>query len=161
MTPACQSHIEKLLCLRKNDLAERLKKNRKLFARQVLAVDIHTHSTFSDGVGTVKQNRSEVNRVGLDFFFATDHHSIAQKRSVKNWPEASWGQEPPMGRHHVGLLCNSKLFKPDDTDPKSNFAAAKQIAPFAWIPHPVGWYPWVRYPDEAIDALVELIDLKH
>ncbi len=134
-------------------MAERLNKTRKIFGRKVYSVDIHTHSSFSDGIGTVMDNHERAEIAGLDFMFATDHGRIGQRRIVRRWKDASWGQEPGMGSHHIGLLCNTRVFRPDRAAPPVvNLKNARKIAPFAWIPHPVGWYPgW--YPDSAVEQL--------
>lgn len=137
----------------KRDLAERLAGTRKLFGRRAYVVDIHTHSNYSDGVGTVEENYERVKHVGLDFFFATDHGSIGQKRFVRKWADASWGQEPGASPHHLGLLCGSRLFVTRSDGVAAQFERAKKIAPFVWIPHPVGWYPGVWYTDDTIEML--------
>lgn len=145
--------LEQVIRFYKQDMAERLAATRKLFGRRVYAVDIHTHSNYSDGSGTVSENYECAKHAGLDFLFATDHGSVGQKRVVKKWADASWGQEPGLGTHHVGLLCGSRLFKPRGDNMAADFEKAKKIAPFVWIPHPVGWYPNVWYSDEVIEKL--------
>ncbi|MCK4401900.1 CehA/McbA family metallohydrolase [bacterium] len=137
----------------KRDLAERLSKTKEIFKKKVYAVDIHTHSTFSDGLGTVQENYKAAMNCGLDFLFATDHNSLGQKRMVKKWSNASWGQEPGAGSHHIGLLHPRKLFTPKAKDIVTNFENAKSIAPFVWIPHPVGYYDNTWYSDEWIETL--------
>ena len=138
----------------KHDLAKRLYKTKRIFKKKVYAVDIHTHSIFSDGRGTVHENYKAAINCGLDFFFATDHNSLGQKRAVKKWNNASWGQEPPAGSHHIGLLHPKRLFAPSkESNIASNFDKAKNIAPFVWIPHPVGWYSNTWYSNEMIETL--------
>ncbi|OPZ30472.1 MAG: hypothetical protein BWZ02_00759 [Lentisphaerae bacterium ADurb.BinA184] len=139
-------------------MAGRLLETKRIFGQPVYAVDIHTHSTFSDGRGTVEQNYQAARNAGLDFLFATDHGSLAQKRKVKRWPDASWGQEPGVGGHHLGLLEGRKLFRPPKTDLAAICRAAQQIAPFIWIPHPVGWYNQTWYDDQRIAELWTLGD---
>ena len=149
----------------KADLASRLAATRKLFGRKVFAVDIHTHSNYSDGRGTVAQNHACMRNAGLDFIFATDHSSLGQKRVVRRWPDASWGQEPVprdgTGRHfmhHIGLLCGSRRFRPRADSAAADFARARRIAPFVWVPHPVGWYPANWYGLDKVEALWTLGD---
>lgn len=137
----------------KGDLAVRLAESRKLFGKRLLAVDIHSHSIHSDGRATVQENVEMARRVGLDFLFATDHQSLAQKRDALKCPDLSWGQEPGAGPHHIGLLCGKRLFKPEGRSIADDFAAAARVAPFVWIPHPAGWYPTTWYTDEAIATL--------
>ncbi len=137
----------------KHDLAERLKASKKIFGRKVLAVDIHSHSRHSDGTGTVAENCEAAVNAGLDFFFATDHTSLKQKQFLRNIPHTSWGQEPGAGGHHIGLLQGRRLFKPGMKDIAADLARAQKIADFAWIPHPVGWYPGTWYDDERVMEL--------
>lgn len=137
----------------KRDLAERLAATRRLFKQRVYAVDIHTHSNYSDGRCTIEDIRAYIRNAGLDFFFVTDHDSIRQKRVTHKITEASWGQEPGIGPHHVGLLCGSRVFRPRHDTVSADFERARKIAPFVWIPHPVGWYPNNWYSDEAIEIL--------
>jgi len=142
----------------KRDLAERLAETRRLFRKRVYAVEIHSHSTYSDGRGSVEENYEAAMHCGLDFLFATDHGSLGQKRVLRRWSNASWGQEPGAGPQHIGLLCGSKLFKPRGDSLAADFARARKIAPFVWVPHPVGWYPSRWYSDEQIETLWSLGD---
>lgn len=137
----------------KGDLAVRLAESRKLLGRHVLAVDIHSHAVHSDGLAMVEENVEMARHLGLDFLFATDHQSLAQKRHTRKWADASWGQEPGAGPHHIGLLCGTRKFKPKQASIAADFAAAAKIAPFVWIPHPAGWYPRKWYTEEAIATL--------
>ncbi len=137
----------------KRDLAQRLKETRRLFGRHVHPVDIHTHSIHSDGLGAVADNCEFAMKARLDFLFVTDHYSTGQKRALRRWANASWGQEPPASHHHLGLLCNSRLFKPKCDSIAADFGRAKKIAPFVWIPHPTGWYPDTWYTQDQINSL--------
>ena len=147
------ARLDNMIWHYKKDLSERLAETRKLFGQQVYAVDIHTHSTYSDGLGTVEENYQRLKHAGLDFFFATDHGSLRQKRVVRRWADASWGQEPGAGAHHIGLLCNKHLFRPRSDSIAADFQRAKKIASFVWIPHPAGWYPGTWYTNKAIETL--------
>lgn len=149
-----RERLERLMWMNKGDLAERLVRTRALFGRpRALVVDPHTHSTFSDGRGTVADNVERAKACGIDFLFATDHGSIKQKRVVAEWPDVSWGQEPGAGPHHIGLLCNDRLFVPADANIAGTLERARKSAAFAWIPHPAGWYPATWYSDAAIETL--------
>ncbi len=46
------------------------------------AGDNHTHSTFSDGVGTIEQNVASARFKGMAFMTATDHNTINQASAV-------------------------------------------------------------------------------
>jgi hypothetical protein len=101
----------------------------------------------------VHENWERSRHNGLDFIFATDHGSIRQKPITAKFAATSWGQEPGAKLHHLGLLCNRRRFKPKCDNIAADFARAKAAAPFAWIPHPVGWYPVTWYGDETINLL--------
>lgn len=148
----CSTLRSWLLCY-KEELGVRLAESRTLFGTRCLAVDIHSHSVHSDGRATVQDNVEMARVVGLDFLFATDHNSLAQKRHTRKWPDTSWGQEPGAGPHHIGLLCGRQRFRPKGRSIAADFAAAARISPFVWIPHPAGWHPKTWYTDEAIDTL--------
>ena len=84
--------------LEKLAMSERLEATRKLFKKKVLAVDIHSHSTFSDGCSTIAENCQDAKeRAKIDFLFCTDHSTIAQKRSLAKFPWAALGQESHSG----------------------------------------------------------------
>lgn len=151
--------LEKLssrISMYKKDLAERLLASKKIFKDKVYAVDIHCHSNYSDGLGTPLEDYECAKNAGLDFLFITDHNSIKQKREIKNYKDASWGQEPGAGSHHIGLLNNPRLFTPLLKNISEDFEKAKKMAPFVWIPHPAGWYPARCYSEEQIESLWDL-----
>lgn len=148
----------------KAKLAERLHETRRLFGRKVLAVDPHVHSTYHDGKGTVDQNHASMKNAGLDFIFITDHGTIEQKTATRKRPGVSWGQEPLTKdsnghhyMHHIGMLCG-RCFTPVGDGTAADFRRAQKLAPFVWIPHPVGWNPDNWYVDEWIEALWALPD---
>lgn len=147
------ARLVRLTSFYKRDLAMRLRESKRLLGGRVLAVDIHTHSKFSDGTGTLEENHACAVNAGLDFFFATDHASLRQKPGVKKWQNVSWGQEPGAGHHHIGLLRPSRLFRPRQDSIAADFERARGLAEFVWIPHPAGWYPQMWYPQERIDSL--------
>lgn len=151
------ARLGRLMDCYKKDLAMRLAETRKLFSRPACLVDIHTHSLHSDGRGTVAENAERIRFCGLDFFFATDHASLRQKRAVSRLDHAGWGQEPGAGDgHHIGLLANTRLFKPRLDSIVADFQRARRLAPFVWIPHPAGWYPGTSYPPHKIQLLWQL-----
>lgn len=153
-----QERLERLIGCYKADLGERLSETKRLFGRKVYAVDIHSHTNYSDGRGTVAENIACAERVGLDFIFITDHASTGQKRLAVKYRNASWGQEPGAASHHIGLLENTRLFKPRRENIADDLAKAGQLAPFVFVPHPAGWYPQVWYSDEQIETLWTLGD---
>lgn len=146
------AHLLGRISRQKQELAERLAETKRLFVTPALAVEIHTHSIYSDGVGTVEENYECAMNAGLDFMFATDHWQIGQKEVTDGLEHASWGQEPGGRYHHIGLLCNTLQYVDQDFSTAENFDRAKLLTPFAWIPHPTGWYGF-SYKDEAVEKL--------
>ena len=133
-----QTHGALAVCLlQKEAMGRRLVATRKLFGQKVLAVDIHSHSTYSDGCSTVAENVERVTGLSqMDFLFCTDHETLAQRRSVKRFSRAGFGEESVGGRYHVGLLLPSKLHKARGTVTEA-VATAREIAPFVWVAHPI------------------------
>jgi len=140
-----QTHGALAVCLlQKQCLGERLAATRKLFnrmgrdrRRKPLAVEIHSHSTYSDGCSTIAENVERVTSLSkMDFIFCTDHETLAQRRSVKRFARAGLGEESVGGRYHVGLLCPNKLHKGRPTVAEA-VETARAIAPFVWVAHPV------------------------
>jgi PHP-associated len=145
------------LSFARDDMCQRLIETRKLFELPIVTVDVHTHSDYSDGLGSVKDNATVAEQMGIDLMFATDHYSIDQKSVTdKLGPKVSWGQEPGAG-HHVGVLENDVLLEisPNETVVE-NLAKAKKLGNFAWVAHPIGWYPTTRYDEERIAELYNI-----
>ncbi len=106
-----QTHGDLAVCLiHKERLAARLAETRKLFGRRIVAVDIHSHSTYSDGCSTVAQNVERATGLsGLNFLFVTDHDTLTQRRAVARFANAGLGQETFGGTYHVGMLAPTKV----------------------------------------------------
>lgn len=137
--------------LEKLAMSERLEATRKLFKKKVLAVDIHSHSTFSDGCSTIAENCQDAKeRAKIDFLFCTDHSTIAQKRSLAKFPWAALGQESHSGGYDIGLLLPTKVHEMLD-DVVQGIATAREISEYAWIPHPV-WFRGIT--EKALDKVV-------
>lgn len=148
------ARLTTLAGLLRNEKAIRLAETRRLFRKPVCLVDIHTHSLHSDGRDAVASNYDAAMKIGLDFMFATDHRSLQQKRNLPNLPQASWGQEPGVaGGQHMGVLHNRRLFVPRKNSLAEDYAHARRLSEFVWIPHPVGWYPKNWYSDERVALL--------
>ena len=134
---------------------EILRKSRELFGTPLVVGDVHSHSNYSDGVGTTAENWNMARASGFDFLFATDHNSIDQKDSVQEagfW----WGQENGIGGHHLVLLGQDKLHVSGSESPAEEYARAVRAAPFAFIPHPAGWWPEKWYPEEQLLQLEDI-----
>jgi len=147
--------------LYKQTLAERIKRSRKLFNKNIIIGDIHMHTTFSDGASTVREMKDMADICGLDFAFITDHRTLrhlSQKRYFDEKEGLWFGEESATMGQHIGLLNPSKLFKPRKDSMEKDYKRAAKIAPFVWIPHPAGWGPSNWYSDEVIKGLWSLGD---
>ena len=137
----------------KNSVGKRLLETKQIFGQKVVAVDPHTHSIFSDGCGTIKENLLVGKACGLDFVFITDHSGITQKRGLKNQPNASWGQEPGSQIHHICMLQNPKKIILKGNNLATDFKYASENSELAFIPHPGGLFQ----PPESIDERLNLL----
>ena len=156
-----QTHGALGVCLlQKDGMGKRLAATRKLFGRKVLAVDVHSHSTYSDGCSTVAENVERVTGLSqMDFLFCTDHETLAQRRSVNRFARAGLGEESAGGRYHVGLLLPEKLHKARETVVEA-VESAREIAPFVWVAHPMdGPTPDRRMLDQTVADLTPLGDV--
>ncbi|MDF2723148.1 MAG: hypothetical protein K0Q59_2823 [Paenibacillus sp.] len=61
--------------------------------------DTHNHSTWSDGKGTLAQNRETMQRKGHSFLYSTDHNTLAHSEEVQGWAS---GDEPLQFCHTAG-----------------------------------------------------------
>jgi len=135
-----QAVLENLTANYKRLLGERLAASRKLFRQNIVAIDLHSHSIYSDGSSTVAENGARAKLLGLDWINASDHSTLRQKRSVAGVSNAVLGEESSTGGFHLGLLCPKKLYpwKKGETV-AAGLPRARACAPFAWIAHPVGF----------------------
>jgi len=133
-------------------LGERLDRSRKLFGTRVYAVDLHSHSNFSDGTSTVAENCERAQLAGLDFLFASDHDQIRQKRSVLTCPYASWAEESRTNSFHIGLLRPRRTHhRRLDESAAAGIDRARKVSPFVWAAHPAGFS---KPPPERMAKLV-------
>ena len=116
--------------------------------------DLHTHSVYSDGSGAVADLVRVARLRGLDFLFVTDHTTVRQRIECRKYPAVWWGQEPGAGPHHVCILVGRRRFVPS-CDIRRDAERLRALGHFFFYPHPVGWYPNVRYTDAQKDALGE------
>ena len=136
----------------KEAMRERIDATRKLASFNVRRGDCHSHSTYSDGIGTVPEIASWVEKAGLDFFFLTDHQTVRQKTECVKYKNMWWGQEPGTQHHHLGILGLDRKYTVKQ-DLVKDYNAVISRGGFPFIPHPNGWFPRRRYTVEQIDSL--------
>ncbi len=141
----------------KEAMRERIEATRKLVDFKVRRGDCHSHSTYSDGIGTVPEIAAWIERAGLDFFFLTDHQTVRQKVECVRYKNMWWGQEPGTQHHHLGILGLDRKYNVKH-DLVKDYNAVIARGGFPFIPHPTGWFPTRRYTREQIDALELLGD---
>lgn len=137
----------------KQVLAGRIRKTRKIFGKELLIGDVHTHTTLSDGISSIAEIKNMADAAGLDFVFITEHRTLRHKRYCCKKNGLWWGQEPPTSGREIILLHPKELFIPRYKSLANDFELAQSTAPFVFIPHPVGYAPNVRYPDKIIADL--------
>jgi len=135
--------------------AARIAETKRLVSFDFVRGDLHTHSLYSDGWGSVADNWSVAEQRGLDFLFATDHKTVRQKVECRKFKSVWWGQEPGAEHQHIAILDNEKKFTPV-MDLRRDVERLRELGCFFFFPHPVGWYPRTWYARERIDALAEL-----
>ncbi len=136
----------------KDAMRDRIDATRKLASFKVRRGDCHSHSTYSDGIGTVPEIASWVDRAGLDFFFLTDHHTVRQKTECVKYRNMWWGQEPGTQYHHLGILGLDRKYTVKQ-DLVKDYQAVIARGGFPFIPHPNGWFPRRRYTKQQVDSL--------
>ena len=136
----------------KDAMRDRIDATRKLASFKVRRGDCHSHSTYSDGIGTVPEIASWVDRAGLDFFFLTDHQTVRQKTECVKYKNMWWGQEPGTQHHHLGILGLDRKYTVKQ-DLVKDYQGVIARGGFPFIPHPNGWFPRRRYTKEQVDSL--------
>ena len=116
--------------------------------------DLHMHTVYSDGTGSVDDMVRVAGNRGLDFLFVTDHGTVRQKLECRKWNHVWWGQEPGAGPHHVCILAGDRKLTPTG-EMARDAAALREMGLFFFYPHPVGWYPRTWYSEEQKDVLAE------
>lgn len=131
---------------------KRLQATRKLAGFRFLAGDLHTHSLYSDGRGSVNENWAVARTRGLDFMFATDHQTVRQKAVCKGLKGVWHGQEPGLRTQHVVILDNDRRFVTTRNLARVAARLRKQGL-FFFFPHPTGWFPGIWYSPEGVAEL--------
>jgi len=138
-------------------MSKRVDASRKLFKWKFFRGDCHSHTTHSDGGGTVADTAAMVQAAGLDFQFVTDHWGVTQAPECRK--HGLWfGQEPPILLHHLGVLGLDFAFAPKKVDFFADVAEANRLGAVTFIPHPTGWWPKTVYNEEQKNALEDLPD---
>lgn len=147
-----RAYHQRVMTLWKEGVKDRVARSAELASFGAFRGDLHVHTVYSDGIGTVDETKHYADAAGLDFLFVTDHGTVNQKRSCKKYPTVWWGQEPGTQHHHLGILGLDRKYTPK-MDLVLDYKRVQELGAVAFIPHPTGWFPATRYTQEAIDAL--------
>ena len=129
--------------------ARRIAETQSLVSFRFLRGDLHTHTRYSDGKGTVAENWVTAEARGLDFLFITDHGTIRQKAECKKFRTVWWGQEPGRKKQHICVLDNERKFT-SNVDIAVDVARLRELGLFFFFPHPSGWFPRMWYLPERV-----------
>ncbi|UMG92750.1 Ig-like domain repeat protein [Nocardioides sp. TF02-7] len=120
--------------------------------------DNHTHSTYSDGSGTIAQNMASGRSKGLSFVTATDHNNINQRNELPAEQRSSFvamfGEEVTAGYGHSLAYNISSLISPgSQPQPMLDAVNANNGGQaFLYIAHP--YYPGLEWDHwDQIDGL--------
>ncbi len=137
----------------KEEAGDRVLENKRLLNEEVWLVDPHTHSTFSDGRGSVTQNYDVAMACGLDFVYITDHNTVEQAKYSTMIEGISWGQEPVIGREHIVLLNPENAFIPQTDNLAELYQEAMKKSMFVFLPHPGGQGIPITDVEERVEIL--------
>jgi len=135
--------------------AARAKATRRAAGFGYIRGDLHMHTVYSDGSGSVDDVVKVAHARGLDFIFVTDHDTIRQKAECRRYRNVWWGQEPGAGPHHVCILAGGRKYTPCG-DMKTDAERLRALGYYFFYPHPVGWYPRQWYSEGQKDALAKV-----
>ena len=134
--------------------AARCAATRRLVSFPFFRGDLHVHTVYSDGMGTVDEVAGVAQQRGLDFLFITDHGTVRQKVECVRYPNVWWGQEPGAGGHHICILDNPRKYTPV-RDIRRDAERLRKKGLFFFYPHPTGWFPRTVYDPSLRDSLRE------
>ncbi|MDD3118435.1 MAG: CehA/McbA family metallohydrolase [Victivallales bacterium] len=137
----------------KETLGERLIENKKILGNAVCLIDPHTHSTHSDGRGSVSDNYEVAMTCGLDYVYITDHNTVEPKKYARMLEGISWGQET-REEPHIVLLHPEHPYVPEPgTALHDILAGARDRGSFAFVAHPAGQGTPRESPEEILARL--------
>jgi len=135
-----RDYLEHLTGRDKGEMGKRIAASRKLFKTRLATADLHSHSLYSDGQSSVKENAERAKLAGIDLLFATDHGTIKQKKDTLKLSNCTWGEESHSGGFDMGLLQPRRAHKYNfDRSAADGFEEGRKLSPFVWAAHPVGF----------------------
>ncbi|NLM51735.1 MAG: CehA/McbA family metallohydrolase [Firmicutes bacterium] len=119
--------------------------------------NIHIHSTYSDGAGTIDHIAQAAAKCGLDFIMITDHHTLAhlEEEGYRHGVLVLCGTEINDKKHHYLAFGITKEVAANDENPQAVIDAVNAQGGFGFIAHPFEkgsplvlngtTYPWVDW----------------
>jgi len=100
--------------------------------------NIHIHSTYSDGAGTIEKIAQAAAKRGLDFIIITDHHTLAHlpEEGYRHGVLVLCGSEINVDKHHYLALNITEEIPADDENPQAVIEAVNSQGGLGFIAHP-------------------------
>ena len=100
--------------------------------------NIHIHSTYSDGAGTIEKIAQAAAKRGLDFIIITDHHTLAHlpEEGYRHGVLVLCGSEINVDKHHYLALNITEEIPADDENPQAVIDAVNSQGGLGFIAHP-------------------------
>lgn len=134
-----------------DELRERWRRTQELMGESIRRVDLHSHTTYSDGTASVAEMDEWRQRTGIDVLGITDHNTLAQADDCRRYPQLLVGEEVTGEHHHVLIHFPESLIMPVHqlAGEVENIRRQQRIP---LIAHPTGWMGRV-YEATRIDAV--------
>lgn len=134
-----------------DELRERWRRTQELVGESLRRVDLHSHTTYSDGIASVAEMEEWRQRAGIDVLGITDHNTLAHADDCRRYPKILIGEEVTGDHHHVIVHLPESLIMPVHqlAGEVENIRKQQRIP---LIAHPTGWMGRV-YDAARIDAV--------
>lgn len=122
------------------------------------AGNIHIHSRYSDGRGTIGEIAAAASAAGLNYIIITDHETLAglPEEEIYDGVVLLVGTEINRLHNHYLALDLEKLVKPDEENPQRVINRVREAGGLGFIAHPFEKgslyiekgkaYPWKQWP---------------
>ena len=135
-------------------LRERWQRTQQELSVTVRRADLHSHTTYSDGLHSVAEMERWRQRVGLDVLAITDHNTLAHFDDCRPFPQIFLGEEVTGRHHHVLIHQPAALVQPEHHLHRE-VANIRAVGCLPLVAHPTGWMGHV-YDDERIQSVRDL-----
>lgn len=110
--------------------------------------DVHNHSTYSDGKGTLEENRESMKEKGHSFLYSTDHNTFDHREEIESYKETDQdflhitGYEFTSKYGHALAYNTDKIYSIDNITERNNveewqkFVNSNPEPAFVYLAHP-------------------------